>query len=211
MNSILLIVGKSGSGKTTIEKRMERELHTKPLRSYTTREKRHEKEEGHIFIRKEDVDKYRDRIAAYTKYNNNEYFATIDQINECDTYVVDVRGAKDVLKNYQGDREVIVMAVKCPAWRRLTRMIKRGDGLLAAIKRILIDSREFKDLREITDISARCIDDKKFLYRLDIKEKDINKPSNSTTKQAILRRFKTLLCKNNTIPHQDNLTLLNRL
>lgn len=209
--TILLIVGKSGSGKSTIERILRDDCNMKPIASYTTRKPRFQGEKGHIFIKKEDVEKYRDQIAAYTRYNNNEYFSTIDQINESDIYVVDVRGVKELKRKYIGDRNLVVLAVKCPAWKRFIRMLKRGDSLLGALKRVIIDSWEFKGLNKMTDICARSVDDKKFLYKLDIKEKDVYRSDNSIPKQAILRRFKTLLSSSDTIPHQDNLRLLKRL
>ena len=60
MNNIYLIVGCSGSGKTTIVNSLENKYGLKSIQSYTTRPKRSDDETGHIFISDEEYDKLED-------------------------------------------------------------------------------------------------------------------------------------------------------
>lgn len=96
MDKKFLIVGRSSSGKTSIASAACSELGLKLVKSYTTRPPRNEKEsinsKDHIFITEDDVEKYKDDIAAYTEINGYKYFTTMDQIDECDAYVIDPNG-----------------------------------------------------------------------------------------------------------------------
>ena len=49
-NCIFLIVGCSGSGKTTITEQLEQKYGLKAIQSYTTRQPRYDGETGHIFV-----------------------------------------------------------------------------------------------------------------------------------------------------------------
>ena len=98
---INLILGRSGSGKSTVVKYLQNQYHYKPLLSYTTRPKRYPEEEGHIFITKsEEVPLLKD-IVAETYFDGYHYFATKEQLNNSDLYIIDPIGLwnlKDVNK-----------------------------------------------------------------------------------------------------------------
>lgn len=100
MDKKLLIVGRSSSGKTSIASAACDRLGLKLVKSYTTRPPRNEKEatdsKDHIFISEGDVAKYEDDFAAYTEINGYKYFTTIDQLDECDAYVIDPNGIKSL-------------------------------------------------------------------------------------------------------------------
>ena len=58
MNNIFLIVGCSGSGKTTITEQLEQKYGLKSIQSYTTRPPRYDGETGHIFISNEEKNRF---------------------------------------------------------------------------------------------------------------------------------------------------------
>lgn len=92
-----LIVGRSGTGKDTLANALaERGL--KVLKSYSTRAPRYEGEDTHIFIDKDAVDSYKDKVAS-TVINGEDYFATRKQLDECDIYIIDPNGLYEVIKN----------------------------------------------------------------------------------------------------------------
>lgn len=76
----------------------------KQLISYTTRPKRENEDDTHIFISPNEVNKYKDDIVAYTKIGNYEYFATKQQLYDCDFYIIDYLGIQ-ILRSHNLDNE----------------------------------------------------------------------------------------------------------
>lgn len=106
-NEKILIIGRTASGKTTFAEFLE-EYGFISLESYTTRKPRYEGEKGHIFIDKDDVEKYKIDVIAETSINENEYFATKSQLEEADIYVIDPIGLYDLLSRDLGFKYNIV-------------------------------------------------------------------------------------------------------
>ena len=61
--NIFLVMGESGSGKDTITKELSNKYGLKVLKSYTTRPKRYDDEDTHIFISEEEFDNLENRCA----------------------------------------------------------------------------------------------------------------------------------------------------
>lgn len=143
-NYIFLIVGPSGTGKTTFTEAL-CEKGYKTISSYTTRPARHEGETGHIFVSKEEFDDLENKV-AYTLYNGNEYCATQAQVDDADLYVIDPAGIDYFKRTYKGTKKPIVVYLKCPEPVRILRMFIRGDSADAIDARITTDRVEFKDV-----------------------------------------------------------------
>lgn len=116
--TIFLIVGQTASGKDSLvnavcntfkpfKQDITGQIITQTysqLVSYTTRPKRENEGNTHIFISKSDVEKYKDDMIAYTKIGEYEYFATKEQLRNCDFYVIDYDGV-EYLRSKQLDDE----------------------------------------------------------------------------------------------------------
>ena len=96
MQKKFLIIGRTGTGKTTLAKGAAQKLGLSLLKSYCTRPPRlGEVNPDHIFISPDKVENYRNRMIAYTdKVDEYERFATIDQLRESDVYIIDPIGLK---------------------------------------------------------------------------------------------------------------------
>lgn len=155
---MIFLIGASGSGKSTLAKRLV-EKGYKEVVSYTTRPKRYEGEEGHIF-----VDEYsgdgsgncvsRDGnlvpVVAYSKFNGYEYWCTQEQLDTCDeegkgVYVVDWPGV-DMLKAKGIDGVVVYIDVS--EEERVRRMKLRGDSDEMIESRIENDRKMFPESRK---------------------------------------------------------------
>lgn len=146
---LYLFVGKSASGKTTIANLLEKEG-CKQVQSYTTRPPRYEGETGHVFITEEEFDGLGE-LAAYTFYNGHKYGTTIQQVDECNIYVIDIPGVETLLKNYATDRTIYIIYFDAGVHTRISRMLERGDHDNAIISRLLEDEKTnwIEQLRKI--------------------------------------------------------------
>lgn len=145
-NSILLIVGKSGSGKSTIVSELEKRYGLKSIQSYTTRKPRYENEPGHIFLNAEDFgndfkkirEHYPNRVGE-TEYNGHLYFATEEQVEQCQLYVIDPDGVDYFKQHYHGNKNVQIVYVHAPKWLLEERMRNRGDSEDDIQRRLIVD------------------------------------------------------------------------
>ena len=114
-NDITLIVGRSGTGKSTLEEKLCRDYNLKSIKSYSTRPKRSPNEDSHIFINPSDVDKYPNKIAT-TTINGSFYFATKEQLDESQLYVIDPIGLYELSNNFP-DLTFNLIYLKLPKYK----------------------------------------------------------------------------------------------
>lgn len=122
---LICLIGKSGSGKSTIAKHYYNEGYN-VIQSYTDRVKRHEDEWGHIFISTEDVESYRSNMIAHTFYNNHHYFATRNQYKNkgISFYVIDPYGVDNLISSVL-DADLCFIYINADEAIRRERMIYR--------------------------------------------------------------------------------------
>lgn len=145
---LILLIGLSGTGKTTIAHMLHEKYGLNELWSYTTRPPRCKDETGHIFTTAEHFNKLAG-IVAYTKYHEYEYAATKAQVDMADVYVIDAKGYKDLLKNYHTKRDILPILLIANEKVRKERMISRGDSEQAVFYRLAYDADEEKKIDSI--------------------------------------------------------------
>lgn len=145
MDKIICLVGESGSGKSTIVECLEREGYNY-IKSYTTRPKRSENENGHIFVDESFFKNYyenkavKENLIAYTEFHGYRYWSTESQYKGkgISIYTVEPSGAVE-LKKIIKDCIVIVIYLKVDAQERLKRM-EKDRGREQALKRFYHDN-----------------------------------------------------------------------
>ena len=150
MKNIFLIVGASGSGKTTIVEQLEQRYGLTSIQSYTTRAARYVGEKGHTFVSDEEFDKLTD-LVAYTEFDSNRYCATAEQVENNDLYVIDPKGVKFFLEKYKDNKTPKVIFIKSNVKTRYERMVSRSKDkgtdfykcVQMALSRIVNDIGEF--------------------------------------------------------------------
>lgn len=152
-DTIFLIVGESGSGKDTIVNRLVKLYGVRCIDSYTTRPRR-DINDRHLF-----VDNYfewkannpDDTIVGYTLFDGHHYWATASQVEENNVYIIDPDGVRFFRNAYCGPKDVKVIYFNVPAYKRIFRMLKRGDGIIKSLKRFFNDDAKFFGAMQMAD------------------------------------------------------------
>ena len=113
---ILLIMGQSGSGKTSISTALQNDYtYFNIIKSYTTRFRRSINDKDHIFIRKHNLlyKMFNEKFVASTIINGEVYCAFPNQFQEnvINIYAVDDKGALDVINFYDKD-DILIIRLK---------------------------------------------------------------------------------------------------
>lgn len=116
---ILCIVGKSGSGKTTIADYIEKVYDIPMIQSYTDRPPRYEGENGHIFLDASEFDLIHEvDMIAYTKFGNNRYCCIHDDVKPINTYVIDEKGLDYLQNNFSDIYDIYSLLIQRPLSQR---------------------------------------------------------------------------------------------
>ena len=164
MGKIYCIVGPACSGKDTLVSTMGWRM----VVSHTTRSRR-KNEVNHVdkhfllsegskireFLNEDLSPKHPD-IVAYTRYDQNVYFALRHDLVEKDAYIIDPAGVKYMLNHYPRENMVVVL-VWASWWKRLSRLFRREmaeskcflKAMRYAFRRVINDRREFKKLKGV--------------------------------------------------------------
>ena len=150
--TVFLIVGESGSGKDSLANKLCEEMGLNQLKSYTTRPRRDNEGETHIFISEDEVKYYVDKMIAYTVINSHEYFATLDQLYDSDVYIVDPEGVNymKVIAKYKGvdDIRFVTIYINTPSDFRKDRALnQRHDNQEVYYNRVLSEQEQFTGFR----------------------------------------------------------------
>lgn len=131
IHTVYCVLGRTGSGKSTVTKEVANKLNMKVLKSYTTRQRReNETDENcdHTFISPDEVEKYRNDMIAYTERVGYCSFATKQQLLDNDFYIINPTGYYELkLKTKDMNINLVTIMVTVPFSDLRERTKKRGD------------------------------------------------------------------------------------
>jgi guanylate kinase len=127
--TIFCVLGRTASGKDTLVAEMCKKHNLKQLISYTTRPKRNENENTHLFATEQDFnnDCARNAVVASTVINGYTYWSTKDQVYESDVYIIDPRGLEE-LKRTMPDVRIVTICIYVDTHSRRQRFLIRQPG-----------------------------------------------------------------------------------
>ena len=156
MQKKFLIIGRTGTGKTTLAKGAAQKLGLSLLKSYCTRPLRPgEVDPDHIFISPDKIEDYRNRMIAYTdKVDEYERFATIEQLVDNDLYIIDPHGI-DYLKSLSfpemEQMKFIRIYIRLPFSTNIKRLRKRDGEDDAFLRRFEYEDAQFREFEKSQD------------------------------------------------------------
>lgn len=136
---ILVIVGRTGTGKTRLSALLE-ERGLIVAKTHATRPPRTPDEDSHYFISKEEADAFDpQQKAAVTVINGYEYFTAKSELNRCDIIVLDPSGITDLCRR-NPDLTVHTVYLSADDMERKFNAVKRADDKIK--EEMVFDSRD---------------------------------------------------------------------
>lgn len=160
---LILLVGRTGSGKSSLINTLCKRTGMKQLISQTTRPRRNDQDNDHVFVSVEDYQRAKENgeIAAETEIAGNYYYATVQQLYEADLYTVDAIGLENLLSKELPNLRFVVVYISCPDELREQRAIgQRGDNKQTYRVRDFSERQQFRKFvaDEKWDYSIKNID-----------------------------------------------------
>lgn len=132
MRKSIVILGASGSGKSTIEKYLCENYQYEKIISYTTRNIRNTEKEGvdYHFISEEKFIEFKEKgyFAEYEEYSQNRFYGTIktdyNDSSKCKVAVLTPNGLRQILNNINRE-DILVVYVEANLGTRVKRYIER--------------------------------------------------------------------------------------
>ena len=153
-HTLLLILGRTASGKDFLTNRLCERTGLKQLISYTTRDRRINEGDTHIFITDADYQELQDegRIAAFTQIGKYKYCCTVEQLYESDVYIVDYDGLKHLRDLNLPNLRFVTVFINTPDEIREQRALKqRGDDRTKFRERNLAERDQFRTMLKNAD------------------------------------------------------------
>lgn len=157
---LFLIVGRTASGKSTVEAQLNQIYNSEPIKSYTTRPAR-PNDETHTFVDQKRFDELRNSLVAYTKINDYEYGVTAHQIIRGSFYVIDPVGVEYLVNSGFFDRQKhiypTIIHLDVPEDIRLERFLKRGGTKEAFVERQKSEDIAFAPLDSLKELNPNLV------------------------------------------------------
>lgn len=151
---LLCVLGRTSCGKDTLVKKLRERTGLTSITSYTTRKRRNNEGNTHIFS---DIETYRQmqengNVAAYTEIAGNYYWTTTDQLYEHSIYIIDPCGVETLRKLNLPNLRLVTVYINTPDDIRRDRAInQRGDDRLTFAKRDMAERDQFKAMLRNAD------------------------------------------------------------
>lgn len=165
--TIFCVLGRTASGKDTLVAEICKKYNLKQLISYTTRPKRSENENTHIFATEQDFenDSVRGAVVASTVINGYTYWSTKEQIYDSDVYIIDPRGLEE-LKRTMSDVNIITICIYVDEHSRRQRFLMRQPGKEELFEQRNASECEQFDAFELNKMADYLVVNERFEYAL---------------------------------------------
>ncbi len=151
---MIILVGESASGKSSIEKVLSEKYGFQKTVSYTTRPPRDNEIDGvdyHFITEDEYIEKFNSGYFVETgAYNGWFYGTTRDQYKGNTVCVLTPHGLRQIRKNFN-EQDIKAFYIKVPRRDRLIKILERGDDIEEAIRRNQSDVGQYDGIEDEVD------------------------------------------------------------
>ena len=151
---LLCTIGRTSCGKDTLVSKMCERTGLTAITSYTTRPRRVNEGDTHIFSTKEVYERMQPEgnVAAYTEIAGNIYWTTIDQLYTHSVYIIDYKGIETLRQLNLPNLRLVTIFINTPDDVRKDRALnKRGDDRLTFMKRDMAEREQFRAMLRNAD------------------------------------------------------------
>lgn len=151
---LLCVLGRTACGKDFLVNRLCERTKLKQLISYTTRERRANEGDTHIFITDEQYQQLQDsgQIAAFTQIGQYKYCCTVDQLYENDLYVIDYHGLQHLRELNLPNLRLVTVFINVPDDIREHRALsQRKDDKAKFRTRSFAEREQFREMLRNAD------------------------------------------------------------
>lgn len=157
---MIVILGESGSGKTTIANELSKR-DIPQIITYTTRPMRDGEVDGkdyHFISEEEFIELNKDGFFAETATYNNWHYGSAkeDYDDNLKSVILTPHGLRQVKKN---GLDIVSFYIKVPRRDRLIRMLRRGDNIEECYRRNLSDVGQFDGIEDEVDFVINCTEE----------------------------------------------------
>lgn len=153
MRTLFCVLGRSAAGKDTLVNAVCDELGLKRVITNTTRPKRHEFEDTYNFtnVVTYEHDNALGEVAAHTQIGPYHYWATKQQLQNCDFYIIDYDGLKDLVRN-NPNLNIVTLYIFVPLGERIKRArLRQPQSMDAYYARLKAEDEQFEQLEQTQD------------------------------------------------------------
>lgn len=146
-DSLIIVVGKSGTGKSSLVDTLCMKRGYNNIKSYTTRKPR-VNDYTHHFISKDELIQYQQNDLIYSQdyLFDNIYFTTKKDIDSHHFYITSPKSAIELQDKLGGlGYKLLTIYFECDEETRIDRLIKRGDNYQSILNRMEEEKHIFKD------------------------------------------------------------------
>jgi guanylate kinase len=151
---LLLIIGRTASGKDSLVNKLCERTGLQAVISYTTRPRRENEGDTHIFTTKAAYEQRKadGNIAAYTEIAGNLYWTTVDQLYMNDIYIIDYDGMKTLKALNLPNLRLVSIYINVPDKIREERALNyRKDNKEVFRIRDFSETRQFREMLKNAD------------------------------------------------------------
>jgi guanylate kinase len=153
-HTLLCVLGKTACGKDSLVNKLCERTGLKQIISYTTRPRRVNEGNTHIFVNESDYEQmYQDGvIAAFTQIGEYKYWTTVDQLEDANVYIIDYEGIKTLRELSLPNIRLVSVYIHVPDDIREYRALeKRKDDKSKFRTRDFAERQQFRDMLKNAD------------------------------------------------------------